>query len=294
MSPKGLVSMTGFGRAAGPVGGRRMTVEVQSVNHRTLAVKLRMPEALAPLERSLREQVERGVARGSVTVSLDWSDPETPEALEVSIAAAAAYVRQIRAAAKRLDVDLSLTAGDLLGLPGVLRPPRGRTLPAIGSRASALLAQALAQFARARRAEGKALAGAIGKILASLNSRIAEIEGRQPEAAAQAAARLKKRLADLMAGQNLSDGDLLREAAIHTGRADTTEEIARIRSHCAQIREHLGRGGPVGRSLDFLCQELVRETNTLAAKLQSADLVATAIAAKADVEKLREQAANIE
>ncbi len=285
--------MTGFGRAAGLVGGRRLTIEIQSVNHRSLAVKMRLPETLAPLERPMREAVEAAAGRGAVTVSVEWGTDDAPEALEVSGPVLADYVRQIRAAAARARLPLDVRAGDLLQLPGVLRAPRGRSLAAVAPRAQALLAKALAQFGAARRAEGKTLSGVLGKLASDLESHVGRIERDQPEENRRAAERLKRRLAELMTGHTVAEGDLLREAAIQAGRADTSEEIARIRSHCARLRAHLAQGGPAGRSLDFLCQELVRETNTLASKLQSADLVAEAIAAKTAVDRLREQAANI-
>lgn len=285
--------MTGFGRAAGLVGGRRLSIEVQSVNHRSLAVKMRLPDSLAALERSMREMIEARTGRGSVTVSAEWGEADTPEALEISMPVLSSYARQIRAAAAKTGLPPEIRTGDLLGLPGVLRAPRGRSLAAVGPRTLTLLKKALTQFEGARQAEGTALARVLGELLDSLAAHIDRIEKRQPEETQRAAERLKKRLSDLMAGHTLSEGDLLREAAIQAGRADTSEEIARIRSHCGRLRGHLAQGGPAGRALDFLCQELVRETNTLASKLQSADLVAEAIAAKADVDRLREQAANV-
>ncbi len=285
--------MTGFGRAAGRVGGRRLSIEIQSVNHRSLSVKMRLPETLAPLERAMREAVEAAAGRGSVTVSVEWGESDAPEALEISQPVLASYARQIRTAAAKAKIPLDIRAGDLLNLPGVLRAPRGRSLAAVAPKVTALLRKALAQFDGARQAEGRALARVLGGHLSRLASHVERVEKRQPEEAARAVERLKKRLADLMAGHAIAEGDLLREAAIQAGRADTSEEIARIRSHCARLRENLAQGGAVGRSLDFLCQELVRETNTLASKLQSADLVADAIAAKAEVDRLREQAANV-
>ncbi len=290
-----VLSMTGFGRGCARVGGRPLAVEIYTVNHRTLLVKFRLPEPLARLEQALREQIAKALERGTVTVCVDWSAVVSgAAAYDVSTETLTAYVRKLRKVQKDLGLSAPLVLTDLATLPGVLRAPRAMDPEALERAAWSAFRKALAELARARRAEGRTLAGALEKGISRLEALVASIEKEQPAALRRAAERFKTRVAELLAGSDANPGDLAREAALAAERADTAEEILRIRSHCRQLRTHLARGGRIGRHLEFLCQELVRETNTLASKTQAVEIFPAALAAKGEVEKLREQAANVE
>lgn len=288
-------SMTGFGRAVVRLAGGRLSVEIQTVNNRALQAKFRLPEALLDLERPLRKRLDETLARGSVLATVVWSAPPAAQTVRIDRTVLAAYLRQIRAAGRVLRVPGGPTWGALLALPGVVTDARGTSLEIVRRATARAFDGALARLTASRRAEGRALARALAGHIARLERHVADLEKRQKPALAEATARLAGRLAAITgAAGGRPSADILREAAIQVERADTAEEITRIRGHCARFRRSLAAGGPVGRTLDFLSQELVRETNTLVSKTQAAALVGAALAAKEEATRLREQSANVE
>ena len=292
-------SMTGYGRAE--VSGPRLSaaVECRSVNHRHLDIALKLPRALAIYEPDARRLVQAAVQRGRVDVSATLT-PVGGGGLGTTLSVNTAQAREYEAAARALADELRLTATLriewLLAQPGVLTrdaeptvaPEEGWTLVAQA------LEAALADLVARREAEGKALAQELGALHETLEAEVALIAARVPVAQTRRVARLRERVQALLGEIPVDQGRLATEVAALAERADITEELARLRVHLGDLRARIDEGGQVGRPLDFLIQEINREVNTVGSKADDLEISQAVIAAKATLEKVREQVQNIE
>jgi len=292
--------MTGFGNARFRVDAWSFELEIRSVNHRHLDVRIRLPRPLGALEPELRARVQDRFARGKVDVVVVAPDGGTPSPrLELDLEAARQYIAAGRSLAESDGVVGELDAATLLSLPGVARlaepeipdaPLRERTLAALDEALDALLAM--------RASEGAALASDLSARLDRVAELALSIEQRSGGVRESAIERLRKRARQLEAETGLLDeARLHQEMAIAAERMDVTEEIVRLRSHVEQFRGLLdaaGPGKPVGRRLEFLLQELGRETNTIGSKGSDAPIAHSVVELKTELERLREQVMNVE
>jgi uncharacterized protein (TIGR00255 family) len=293
-----IQSMTGYGRAEASGHRLAVAVECKSLNHRHLDVVVKLPRALAALELDARRMVQGALQRGRVEVAAALSAAEgaAPSAVEVNLPQAREYL----AAAQRLGAAVGLPGAPtlewLLGQPGVVeRQDRAATS---ADEAAPLLIQglgrALTELVAMRRAEGDALAAELTRLKEALVEHVDQVAGLVPRIAETRAARLRERIRVLLGDTSVDEDRLLMEAALLADRADVTEELARLRVHLERFQALLGESGPMGRTMDFLLQEIHREVNTLGAKSDDLAVSQAVIAAKATVEKLREQVQNVE
>ncbi len=293
-----LRSMTGFGRAE--AGGQTLSVtaEARSVNHRHLDIAVRLPRALAAFEPDVRRLVQSRLERGRVEVSVQQAPAPGASAQTIGMdrALAAEYVARARELGTALGVAGDVTLAWLLERPGVLRLEE---VPAPGQEAAwPILADAVGRALDAlvagRAAEGEALAAELGALRADLDAQVEVIAARLPAAVARYEARLRERIRGLLGGIAVDEGRVLTEVATWAEKTDVQEELTRLRAHLAELALVLERGGPAGRTLDFLMQELNREVNTIASKADDLEVSQAALAAKGVVEKMREQVQNLE
>jgi len=291
-------SMTGFGRAEGSAEGYALTVEIKSVNHRHLDVALRLPTALSSLDLDARRLVQARVERGRVDVTAQLGPAAGRAAQEVRVDAALArrYVEQARTLGRDLGLDDDPTLAWVLDQPGVVQvaeptPVEAATLwPLVAD----TLGRALEDLITQRTVEGAALAAELRALRVQLLTEITTIAARVPQAAARRSERLRERLRTMLADAPLDETRIITEVAVWAQKTDITEELARLRAHLEDLSAKLDKGGPVGRPLDFLIQELNREVNTLGAKADDLELSQAALAAKGMLEKMREQVQNLE
>ena len=291
-------SMTGYGRAE--VTGSRLglSVECKSLNHRHLDIALRLPRSLSALELDARRVIQGAVHRGRVEVSIAVAPIEGAPStdLTINMAQARAYVELARRTGDELKLGGVPSLQWLLEQPGVitreeqapLSPEEGWPLLHDG------LAKALADLRARRDAEGAALDTELRALLAALGEQVGVMAARGPAATERKQQRLRERLQALVDGPPLDEARLAVEVAMWADKSDITEELARLRAHVGEFARLLDEGGAVGRTLDFLLQEMNREVNTVGAKADDLELSQAAIAAKSTLEKLREQAQNIE
>lgn len=291
-------SMTGYGRAE--VAGVRLSlsVECKSLNHRHLDIALRLPRALSAFELDARRMVQAAVQRGRVEVSVSVAPVEgAPSAdLTINMAQARAYIDMARRAGDELRLGGIPTLQWMLEQPGVitreeqapLSPEEGWPLLHDG------LAKALGDLRARREAEGAALDTELRALLAAMGEQVAVMAGRGPAATARKQQRLRERIQALLRSTPLDEARLATEVAMWAEKSDISEELARLRAHMGEFARLLDEGGAVGRTLDFLIQEMNREANTVGSKADDLELSQAAIAAKSTLEKLREQAQNIE
>ena len=291
-----IASMTGYGRAEARGSRLAVVVEARSLNHRFLEIGAKLPRALSAHEPGVRQLVQARLSRGRLDVSVGVRRiAGSQNVVRTDLALGADYVRSARALADALGLPADLGVADLLRLPGVVSVEEAEDEDGeSGLLLKDATQQALAELVRMRQAEGAALAADLAGHLATLEAWAAGLVGILPAVLARIQERLRARIHALLDEASPDPGRVVQEAAILAARSDVAEELARLRSHCGQFRALLGAGGPVGRQLDFLLQEMHREVNTIASKADDGEMVARVLEARTVVERLREQAQNVE
>ena len=293
-----LMSMTGRGTGTAANRHARVEAELSSVNRKQLDVNLALPRFLASFESRIQERIHRALSRGRVSgeIRVAWTGAAPSTGVRVDVGLARAQVAALRAAAKQLGLPDDLQASALLALPEVLVNERGAAdLAALWPVVARALAAALAGLQEMRRREGAVLGRDVAARLQRVRRETAAIRKRAPGVAKAYRAALLRRLAAALPAADLAaDERLLREIALFADKADITEELVRLDSHLAQAADLLAAGGPVGRPLDFLVQELGREINTIGAKANDVAITRRVVAVKTELERIREQVQNIE
>ena len=288
--------MTGYGRGEIDFNGAKLTVELNSVNRKQSDVVVNLPRDLAGLELRVRQTINEKISRGRTNVLVNCHDEPTSACkLALDTALARSYRDAMRALQKELDAPGEITIGTILQAPGVMRAPE-QSLDAdeVWPVLERALRGALNELIKMREREGKHLAKDLIHRLKTIRKWLKEIRGRYPEVVKKFRAALLDRIqkADVPIDQN--DERLLKEISFFADRADISEELTRLESHLAQFAHHLRRNEPVGRTLEFITQEIFRELNTLGAKANDALISQHVVACKAELERIREQIQNLE
>ena len=295
-------SMTGFASVQGTLpDGAPFTLSIKSVNHRFLDVHLRLPSGSDAMEQELRRRVKEQVERGHVEVTVELGRSAAGE-LQVNRPLLASLLAELRGASSELGIAGGLDLGDLLRLPGVLSTEaRSRSTPeAVGAAVLAVLPEVLAALNTAREREGAELASELRAGLERLRAASDAVSQLRAGVRAAQFERLRARLQELLAGAAVSEERLLTEAGLLAEKSDVEEEAVRLRTHVERFVALLDGGGPVGKQLDFLLQELNREANTTLAKTGSAAgpdslrITELGLAMKTEIERAREQVQNLE
>jgi uncharacterized protein (TIGR00255 family) len=293
-----LASMTGFARSQGSAGSYHWAWELKSVNGKGLDLRLRLPQGWDAIEVPARTSAARQLARGNVSATLNVERNGALSAVRVNEEVLAALLETIRKIAKRVDASPPSLDG-ILGLKGVMEITE--TEENAGDRRVAEDAvtkgfeAALSDLVNARRNEGAALARVLETRLAEIARLTAAAEASPARAPEAIRARLAEQVKSIIGtGEKLDSDRLYQEAILLAARADVREEIDRLKAHVEAAQKLLSEGGPAGRKLDFLAQELNRESNTLCAKSNDVSLTAIGLDLKAAVDQFREQVQNIE
>jgi uncharacterized protein (TIGR00255 family) len=295
-----ISSMTGFGRGRFELqGGIAVVAEAKTVNHKGLEVKLRLPRSLAADEVALTKQVRTRLERGRVDVNIDVVSLTPAAAFAFDHARVAAIVDAVQQLAHtHPQLVPTLTAGELLRLPGVVVEGASSDHvvddAALSAAAAAALDEAIAALLASRAAEGAGLLEVVRGHRDSIARLTEEIAQRMEGAVADKRQKLQERLQAVLQ-EHLEPARLVAEVSLLAERLDVGEELARLRLHLLQLDALLTTGSQgCGRRLDFLCQELLREANTTASKCQDAAVAHLVVELKAEIERLREQAQNVE
>jgi uncharacterized protein (TIGR00255 family) len=301
----GIYSMTGFAQARVEREGSSVRINLRSVNHRFLDLHLRMPDGFEVFESRIRQAIRNRLRRGHVDVNI-YYEPGGTGTVEVNHDLVESYMKAVERLRQEFGVKSEPDLVALFRLPGVVAAPGAASdlqseekQERLGEQVEACLEQALNKLEVMRRSEGQSLTAEMQGILGQVATRTAEIETLTQRVRPAIARRLEERLAELLKGVQLDPIRLVQEAALLTERSDVSEELARLRSHVEQFGKLLAGAGEAGKRLDFLLQEMQREANTLLSKtpgVESEGLAITGLAleVKSDIEKLREQAQNVE
>ena len=295
-----IQSMTGFGQATFEVAGVQFDVEVRSVNHRYLDVRIRLPRQIAHFESDAKAVVQERLRRGRVDASVVFSESGADQVeLRVDHELAGQYVQAARELAEVHGLNPALDTHRILGLPGVTSFA-DLELPdeALRERLVEGIRKALGSLEAMRQAEGKALADEFESRLARIATLVDSFADRAEIVAESVRTRLRKRMDQLgLETGHLDESRLQQEITIAADRLDITEEVVRLRSHVSQFRSILAQSNskePCGRRLDFLLQEFGREANTVGSKASDAPLAQDVVELKTEIERLREQVQNVE
>ncbi len=289
-------SMTGYGRDQQLLHGRSITVEIRSVNHRYFEFSCRAPRGCAFLEDRLKRALQSAISRGKVEVSLTLQTVESRNtSVAVDHALAGQYITALRALGEEYSLPDDLTLSTVARLPDLFTLCRGEEdEEELAADVLSVLRNALTHFVAMRETEGERLKADVLSRVVTMEQHLTFVEERSPQTVAEYRARLTAKLTELLNGAVPDENRILTEAAIVADRLAVDEETVRLRSHFAQLRKIMESAEPVGRKLDFLVQEMNRETNTIGSKCSDTAIAGHVVEMKSEIEKIREQIQNIE
>ncbi len=289
-------SMTGFGRAGYTASGLDITVELKSVNHRYFEFTSRLPRGYMYLEEKLKSFCQQQISRGKLEVSVIIEDKGAETAaVEANTALAEAYLNAVKGLSERLRIKNDVKMSSLMNIPELFTVKK-QTLEeeTVTSAVLAAAEEAMDSFIAMRDAEGERLKADVLSRADEILRKVEYIEERSPETVTAYRQRLEQKIRELIADAQVDEQRLLTETAVFADKVAVSEETVRLRSHIEQLRQLLDGGGPVGRKLDFIVQEMNREANTIGSKAQDIDIARTVVDIKSEIEKIREQIQNIE
>lgn len=293
-----MKSMTGYGRGECARDGFKITVELSSVNRKQAEIAVNLPREMEVLEAPLRDVVNRHIARGRLTgrISLHTAGGKAAARQHINVPLAAAYARELAKLARQLKLAGPVTLDQLVRAPGVFQTDEQLAeaedlWPAVEH----ALKQALAALVRMRVREGAHLAKDLTARIGIMRKCVTRVQAQAPKATARYRAQLIERIKSAgLATPPPDDERLLKEVVLFADRSDISEELTRLQSHFQQFEDCRKSGEPVGRMLDFLAQEMNREVNTIGSKANDALIAREVVTLKAELEKFREQAQNVE
>ena len=292
-----IKSMTGYGRARQELHKRDITVEVRSVNNRYLDCTVKMPRMYGFAEDAVKQHVQKAVSRGKVDVfiTVDASAADVAK-VTVNRELAAQYAAAMNTLAEVCGMDsYRATPETLSRFPDVLTVTKAdEDLDTVSEDLCAVLDEALAAYNAMRAVEGGKLAEDIGNRLTYIENYTTQVEQRSPQTVVEYRAKLTARMQEVLQSTTIDEQRILAEAAIYADKVAVDEETVRLRSHVAQLRTMLASDEPMGRKMDFLIQEVNRESNTIGSKCNDVAIAQVVVGLKAEVEKMREQVQNVE
>ena len=291
-----IKSMTGYGGAKGSAEGLSVSIELKSVNNRYLDVSVKLPRTLLFAEEPIKAAVGRHISRGKVDVfvTVDASASDDME-VRVNEPLLRGYAEALNAAAEKYGLQNDLSLMSVCRLPDVLSTDRREIdNSALMSGLGEILEQALCEYDAMRLLEGEKLRDDVLSRLDEISRLTGIVEENAPKTVEEYRARLGQKLQEVLGSTNIDESRILTEAAIFADKIAVDEETVRLRSHLSQLRGLCKGDSPAGRKMDFLIQELNRESNTIGSKCQNADIAHVVVELKAEIEKIREQIQNVE
>jgi uncharacterized protein (TIGR00255 family) len=287
--------MTGYGRGECSKDGVKFTVELNSINRRQSDIAVNLPKELVELEPRIRDEINAHLSRGRINAVVAYHRGAAEERVELDEALAQAYLKAIQKLQRKTKLNGPITLDTILRAPGVLKLAEstvdaGSMWPSV----EMALKKALAQLVKMREKEGRFLAADLSNRLDVIAAGMAAIRRSAPDTVRRYREQLHARVREAGLDVPLDDERLAKEVVLFADRCDISEEMTRLDSHLQQFRDGLKSGEPVGRTLDFLAQEMNREINTIGSKANAAEVSQEVVKMKAELEKIREQVQNIE
>ena len=291
-----IKSMTGFGRAAESANGFEVTVELRSVNHRYFEFSSRMPRAFQFAEEKLKTLCQQSISRGKVEASVFIEDTtENSTEIEINRQYTEAYLTALKKLSKEYGIKNDVKISSLVGNNEIFKLRRKEIDDeAVIEAVLPVAEEAIKSFIAMRETEGERLSADISSRADTILEKVSLIEARSPETVKAYRERLELKIKELLADAKVDEQRLITETAIFADKVAVDEETVRLRSHIKQLLSLLEEKGPVGKKLDFIVQEMNRETNTIGSKAQDVEIAHIVVDIKSEIEKIREQVQNIE
>ena len=289
-------SMTGYGRAVQTIRGREITVELRSVNNRFLDCSIKLPRFFGYAEDAVKQKVKESVSRGKVDVFINIRNTGEEEvSIGLNKPVLEGYLKALNAMVEEYGVRNDISTSTLSRMPDIFvvekqEEDEAQNVADILSVAE----EAIAAYNNMRQIEGAAMEADLRNRAATILSYVEKVEQRSPVTLQEYRQRLENKMREVLENTNIDESRILTEAAVYADKIAVDEETVRLRSHFAQLDSLLTGGGPIGRKLDFLLQEMNRETNTIGSKGNDIQQARTVVEIKAELEKIREQIQNIE
>lgn len=291
-----MKSMTGYGRGESENEKIRLTVEIKTVNNRYCEIIIKQPRQYMALEDKIKKYISAHIERGRVEVFINTKEKiENAGEIKINYAQALAYNKALAQLASELRVEYQPEVYRLFNLPEVIcHEDDEEDLEEVWAMLEEALAQALAQHLQMRQNEGNLILSDMLQKLQALESLAQKVSERAPMVAENYRQKLTSRLEEVLGANELDQDRLLQEVAIFGEKCCIDEELVRLQSHFAQFKDIVTAQGSIGRKLDFLIQEMNRETNTIGSKANDLEITSAVVEMKSELEKLREQVQNIE
>lgn len=291
-----IKSMTGYGRGQATVDGTDILVEIKSVNNRYYDFSARLPRMYGYLEEKLKTFMNGSISRGKIEVSVSiYNSGSKSEEISINLDVANGYINALREANQSLGLTDDITLSHVSRFPEVFIVKKIiEDEESVWNNIKPVAEEAVAKFVAMREIEGEKMKEDLSSRLDFILSKVEEVEKLSPATTENYRNRLYQKLKDILSDNNIDEQRILTEAAIFSEKVAVDEETVRLRSHISQFRELLETNEPVGRKLDFLVQEMNRESNTIGSKAQDIAITKIVVDVKSEIEKIREQIQNIE
>ena len=289
-------SMTGFGRAKEQINGLDITIEIKSVNHKYFEFSARMPRVYAFLEEKIKQVLASSISRGKIEVSVSIEDnTENATVVEINREYADAYIAALNKLSKEYKIKNDIKVSSFVGLNDMFKVKKNVLEDqVIENTVLTVLAKAVESFIEMRTIEGERLVNDVKGRLDFILDKVEFVEKRSPETVKIYRERIEQKIKELLGDTTIDQQRILTEVAIFADKVAVAEETVRLRSHIKQFEDLLSSDLPVGRKLDFIVQEMNRETNTIGSKAQDIEIAHTVVDIKSEIEKIREQIQNME
>lgn len=290
-----LKSMTGFGRGNYKNEGREYLVEIKTVNHKYCDISFRMPRAFMGIENRIRKEIEKYISRGKVEVYIDFQNySENENSFKFNKSLAKEYIRELQELGKETGINLEINLTDIAKLPDIFKKEEAKDEEQIFNELSIALEEALKKIVSMKQVEGEKLKNDLEARIEEISEKINQISGFSTGLVDEYIVKLEARINELLKPESVDENRLRQEIVIFSDKCSIEEELTRLKSHIAQFKNFLNTSVPIGKKLDFLIQEMNRETNTIGSKANSLDITNLVIEVKTELENIREQIQNIE
>lgn len=287
-------SMTGYGKGVAESAGRKVGVEIKSVNHRFLDMNIKLPRTLGFAEDIIRSEVKGAVTRGHLDIYVNY-ERESGGKISMDEQLARDYCTMAAKAAMKFSITNDLSVSALFRMPEVVVvKEEDEDEEAVGKLVEQAVREALNGLSVMRAKEGEMLMRDFSEKLANISAFVDEVEKLAPITVEEHKNRMRERITEMLGDVAFDEARLMNEAAFFADKVAVDEEIARLRSHIAHFRDICAAGGALGKKLDFIVQEMNRETNTIGSKCSDSKIAQCVISAKCEIEKVREQVQNVE
>lgn len=288
-------SMTGFGRGKYENEGREYLVEIKSINHKYCDIGIRLPRSLNGIEYKIRQEVANRISRGKIDVYIEFRDNSADEAsVCFNKDLAKVYIKDLKELGEETGIDSNFNVIDIAKMPDVLKRDDENDEDLIFNEVSIAVKEAIDKFSEMRAFEGNKLKEDIEKRLDVLEDKISEITQKSAGLVDEYIVKLEERIKEILRTDVVDEARLAQEVVIYSDKVSVEEELTRLKSHVSQFRKLLNESSPIGKKLDFLTQEINRETNTIGSKTTSLEVTNLVVDLKTEIENIREQIQNIE